>query len=206
TAGTPSAATVTVTNTAAVAGRSAVFTANVQSTGNGGGTVTLTVNGHTYVGSIAPGSTSAAFTVPTPAAGTFSYGNGAGDGFQPNLAGVAPAPINTTGTTLTYSVAKSTATVSASTPSVSHLSTGGYALVKVGAAGLTPTGTVSVILKTTTGVTKYGFAAKALSGGAAKVTFNRTLAHGAYYVWVYYSGNGNITAKPWARLATLVVS
>lgn len=207
TAGSPSAATVTVDHTAAIAGRSSVFTANVQSTGNGGGVVTLTVNGHTYVGSISAGATSVAFTVPTPAAGTFSYGNGTNDGFQPNLTGVAPAPINSVaGTTLTYTVAKATATVSASAPTVSHLSTGGYALVKVGATGLTPTGTVSVILKTTAGVTKYGFAAKALSGGAAKVTFNRTLAHGTYYVWVYYSGNSTINAKPWARLATLTVS
>lgn len=208
TAGSPSAANVTVTNTAAVAGRSTVFTVSVQSNGNGGGTVAFTANGVTRTGTIAAGSTSVQITVPTPTAGTFSYGNGDHDGFTPNLTGVGPAPINPTpGTTLTYTVAKATASVSvsASAPNVSHLRTNGYALVKVAATGLAPTGSVTVVLKTTTGVTKYTFAAKALSGGSAKVLFNKALAKGTYYVWVSYSGTGNINAKQSARLAKLTV-
>ena len=206
TAGSPSAANVTVTNSAAVAGRSTVFTVSVQSNGNGGGAVAFTANGATYTGTIPAGSTSVQLTVPTPTAGAFTYGNGAHDGFVPNLAGVGPAPVNPTpGTTLSYTVAKATASVSVTAPAVSHLRTSGYALVKVAASGLTPTGSVTVVLKTATGVAKYAFAAKALSGGAAKVLFNKALAKGTYYVWVSYSGNGNINAKPSARLAKLTV-
>lgn len=205
TAGSPSAATVTVSHTPAIAGRSSVFTASVQSIGNGGGTVNLTVNGHTYTGTIAAGSTSVDFTVSTPTAGTFTYGAGGQDGFVPNLSGVAPAPINTTGSPLTYTVAKASPVVTASAPTVSHLRTNGYVLVKVAATGLTPTGTVTVLLKTSTGVKKYAFAAKALSGGAAKVLFNKALAKGTYYVWVSYSGNGNVNAKASTKVAKLTV-
>ncbi|MGN6721687.1 MAG: hypothetical protein ACTHJM_03630, partial [Marmoricola sp.] len=120
TAGVASTSTVTVTNSAAVAGKSSVFTVGVQSTGNGGGSVTITINGKAYTGSIAPGATSVKFTVPTPLAGQFSYGGGSGDGFTPNLAGVAASPISTG----SYTVARATATLKASAPTVSHLRVG----------------------------------------------------------------------------------
>lgn len=189
--------TPTVTHTAAVAGKSSVFTVTVASNSNGGGQVAITINGTLYTGSIAAGATSVNFTVPTPAAGTFQYGTGASDGFTANLDGVGAAPINPNpATPLTYSVAKSAATVSATALKISHLSTGGYTGIKVAAAGLVPTGKVTVVLKTSTGVVKYTFAAKALgAGGGLKYTFGKALAHGTYVVWVSYSGNANINGK-----------
>ena len=203
--------TATVTHTAAVAGKTSVFTVNVTSNGNGGGTVAITINGKLYTGSIAAGATSVNFTVPTPAAGTFKYGNDSSnsatvnDGFTPNLDGVGAAPINTTpGTPLTYSVAKSTATITATALKISHTSAGGYTVVRVTAPGLTATGNVAVQLKTSTGVLKYNFSARALSGGAVKYLFSRTLAPGNYVVWVAYTGNGNINGKTYTKTAAVI--
>lgn len=199
TADVPSASTPTVIHTAAVAGKSTVVTVNVQSNGNGGGSVTITVNGKAYTGAIPAGQTSVAFTVPTPTAGTISYGNGTNDGFTPNLAGVAPSPI----TAGTITVAKATPVVKATAPKVSHLKIGS-ATVTVSATGLVPTGTVNVRVKTTSGVLKVSVT-KSLTSGKAVVSFGKTLPKGTYYVWVSYSGNSNVNAKALTRLATLTV-
>ena len=127
------------------------------------------------------------------------------DGFTPNLDGVGAAPINTTpGTPLTYSVAKSTATITATALKISHTSAGGYTIVRVTAPGLTATGNVAVQLKTSTGVLKYNFSARALSGGAVKYLFSRTLAPGNYVVWVAYTGNGNINGKTYTKTAAVI--
>ncbi|MGN6161793.1 MAG: hypothetical protein ACTHOG_08840 [Marmoricola sp.] len=201
TAGVASTSTVTVSNSAAVAGRSSVFTVDVQSTGNGGGAVTITINGTVYHGTIAAGSHAVTFTVPTPAAGTFSYGGGAGDGFQPNLAGVAAAPIASG----SYTVAKATATLTGSAPIVSHLKIG-TATVKVAATGLVPTGTVNILVKTTTGVLKVSLSGKALSGGKVTVSLGKRLAAGTYYVYASYSGNANIKSHSSVKVATLKVT
>ncbi|GAC1525513.1 MAG: hypothetical protein NVS3B1_14310 [Marmoricola sp.] len=205
TADVASTPTVTVSNTPATAGKSSVFTFAVQSNGNGGGTATVTINGHVYTGTIPAGSTSVHFTVPTPAAGTFQYGGGAGDGFVPNLAGVASAPVNLNpGTPLTYTVAKATPVVKATAARVSHLRIGS-AVVTVSATGLVATGTVRVQVRTTHGVLKLTSAARSLSGGKVVVSFGKTLPAGTYYVWVTYSGNANINGKSYTRLATLSV-
>lgn len=200
TADSASTPTPTVTNTPAIAGKSSVFTVNVTSNGNGGGTVAITINGTQYHGTIAPGATSVNFTVPTPAAGTFSYGGGATDGFTANLDGVGAAPINSA----QYTVAKSTATLSATALKISHTSAGGYTIVRVTAPGLTATGNVQVVLKTSTGVTKYSFSARALSGGAVKYLFSRTLAPGNYVVWVAYTGNSNIAGKGLTKTSAVI--
>lgn len=200
TADTPSASTPTVTHSAAVAGKSTVVTVGVQSNGNGGGSVTITVNGKAYTGSIPAGQTSVKFTVPTPTAGSIAYGGGTNDGFTPNLAGVAASPI----TPGTITVAKATPIVKASAPKVSHLKIGA-ATVTVSATGLTATGTVRVQVKTTRGVLKLTSASKTLSGGKAVVSYGKTLPKGTYYVWVTYSGNSNIKSKAYTRLATLTV-
>ncbi|MGN6162301.1 MAG: hypothetical protein ACTHOG_11450 [Marmoricola sp.] len=194
-----STSTVTVSNTPAVAGKSTVVTASVQSVSNGGGSVTITVNGHEYTGSIPAGSTSVNFTVPTPAAGSIAYGGGANDGFTPNLAGVASAPVPTG----TITVAKATPVVKATAAKVSHLKIGS-ATVTVTATGLVPTGTVNVRVKTTSGVLKLSVT-KSLSSGKAVVSFGKVLPKGTYYVWVSYSGNSNVNAKALTRLATLTV-
>jgi hypothetical protein len=200
TADAPSASTPTVTNTAAVAGKSTTVTVSVQSIGNGGGSVTITVNGTAYTGAIPAGQTSVKFTVPTPHAGSISYGNGTSDGFTPNLAGVAPSPI----TPGTITVAKTSATVKATAARVSHTKIGS-ATVTVTASGVTVSGTVRVQVKTTRGVLKLTSASKTLSGGKAVVSFGKTLPAGTYYVWVTYSGNSDINSKAYTRLATLTV-
>lgn len=197
--------TVTVTHSAAVAGKSSVFTFSVSSNGKGGGAATVTINGKVYKGSIAAGATSVNFTVPTPNAGTFQYGGGSGDGFVPNLAGVASAPVNLNPSSpLTYSVAKATPVVKATAPRVSHTKIGA-ATVTVSATGLVPTGTVTVQVKTTRGVLKLTTAKKTLSGGKAVVSYGKTLPAGTYYVWVTYSGSSNVNGKSYTRLATLTV-
>jgi len=178
-----------------------VVTAGVQSTSNGGGSVTITIGGRAYTGTIAAGATSVSFTVPTPTAGPLSYGGGANDGFTPNLSGVGAAPIPTG----SIAVAKATPTVKAVAPTVSHLRVGSVT-VTVAATGLVPTGNVSVQIKTTTGVLKAGTLTKALSGGKAVLSIGKLLPRGTYYVWVSYAGNANVSGKSLTRLATLVVS
>lgn len=201
-----STANVTVTNTAAVAGRASVFTVNVGSNSNGGGKVAVTINGTVYNGTIAPGATSVNFTVPTPAAGQFILGNGVNDAFTPNLDGVGVAPINPNqAVPLTYSVAKATASVTAVSPKVSHLKKG-TVTVKVAAAGLHPTGTVTVFVKTTTGVAKIKVVgAINATTGAVTLSFGKPLPAGTYFVWVAYNGNANINGKALTKLAKLSV-
>lgn len=201
TAGTPSTATVTVTNTAAVAGGSSKFTASVQSNGDGGGAVSITINGKVYTGTIAAGSHLVTFTVPTPNAGTFSFGGGATDGFTPNLPGVAAAPIASG----TYTVGKATPTVRATAPIVSHLRIGSVT-VRVTAPGLTPTGTVNIVVKTTRGVTKVSLLRKALVRGQVTASLGIRLPAGTYYVYVSYSGSANVKSRSLTRLATLKVT
>jgi len=195
-----STSTVTVSNLpAAVAGKSTVVTASVQQTSPGGGSVTITVNGHAYTGTIPAGQTSVGFTVPTPTAGSIAYGGGANDGFTPNLAGVAASPIPAG----TISVAKATPTVKATAAKVSHLKIGS-AVVTVTASGLVPTGTVNVRVYTTGHVLKASVT-KSLSGGKATVSFGKVLPKGTYYVYVSYAGNANVNAKALTKLATLTV-
>jgi len=198
TAGTASTATVIVTNTPAVAGKSSIFTVGVQSTGDGGGAITITINGKVYTATIAAGSRSTTFTVPTPVAGTFGFGGGSGDGFKPNLAGVAPAPI----TTGSYSVAKTNASLQATAPTVSHTRIA-TVTVKVSAAGVTPTGKVNVWIKTTAGITRVTLLGKVLSGGKVTASLGRTLPAGTYYVYVSYSGDANVNSHAVARVTTL---
>ncbi|BBH17974.1 hypothetical protein Back2_22610 [Nocardioides baekrokdamisoli] len=204
-ASTPTVGTPVITG--AVAGRTASFVFPVTSNSNGGGTLAVTINGNVYNTTVAAGSTTAApIAVPTPAAGTFQYGTGASDGFTANLDGVGAAPVNPNpATPLTYSVAKSTATVSASALKIVHTSTGGYTIVRVTAPGLVPTGNVGVQLRTSTGVVKYAFPWKALgSGGALKYAFGKALAKGTYVVWVTYGGNGNINGAGWTKTAAVI--
>lgn len=201
TAGIPSTATVTVSNVPSVAGTSSLFTVGVQSNGNGGGTINLTINGKVYSGTIAAGHTSVQLTVPTPAAGTFSYGGNPGDSFEPALPGVAPAPIAAG----TYSVAKATATIRASAPTVSHLRIGSVTAV-VTASGVKVTGTVGITVKTTTGLLRIRLSAKTLVGGKVTASLGRTLPRGTYYVWVSYSGNANISSHGAVRAARLLVT
>jgi hypothetical protein len=188
-----------------VAGKSGVFTVAVASKGNGGGTATVTINGKAYTVTIPSGPSAnlnetATITVPTPAAGTFNIG-AATDAFVPNLQGVN----GSAETASTYTVAKTTATVTGSSLRYSHLSTGGYTYVKVAAPGVTATGTVTVVLKTTTGATKYSFAAKTLgAGGTLKFAFGKALLKGTYVVWVSYSGNANINAKSLTKTAGVI--
>ena len=205
TADTPSQSTLTVTPPAhAVAGGSAVFTVAAQSTGNAGGSVTLTINGTAHTVAIPSGpktdvSESATITVPTPAAGTFSYGGGADDGFTPKLAGVGASAA----TPSTYTVAKATPVVEAVAPKVSH-TVAGKVTVTVAATGLHPTGTVTIVVKKGT-TTKATLSNKALVGGKVVGTLPR-LAAGTYYVYVSYSGDANTSAKASTKLATLTVS
>ena len=205
-ADTPSLSSLTVTPAGtAVVGKSAEFTVSASSTGNGGGTATVTINGKAYTVTIPSGPTtdtseSANVTVPTPAAGTFSIG-AATDQFTPNLVGAGAAQE----TASTYVVAKTNATLTATALKVSHTSTGGYTVVKVAAPGVAATGTVTVVLKTTRGVVKYSFPAKALgAGGQLKYTFRKALARGTYAVWVSYSGNANINKKALTKTAAVI--
>lgn len=200
TAGVGSTASVTVSNSAAVAGGSSKFTVSVQSNGDGGGSVSITINGKVYNGTIAAGSHSVSFTVPTPNAGTFGFG-AAADGFTPNLPGVAPAPIASG----TYSVSKATATVKATAPIVSHLRVGSVT-VRVSAAGLTPTGTVNILVKSTRGVTKVNLSRKALVNGQVVASLGVRLPAGTYYVYVSYGGSANVNGRGLAKLATLKVT
>lgn len=201
TAGIGSTASVTVGHSAAVAGGSSKFTVSVQSNGDGGGAITITINSKVYSGTIAAGSHSVVFTVPTPSAGTFSFGGGAGDGFTPNLPGVVAAPIASG----TYSVAKATATVKVTAPTVSHLRIGAVT-VRVTAPGLTPTGTVNIVVKTTRGVTKVSLSRKALVRGVAVASLGIRLPAGTYYVYASYSGSANVNSRGLAKLATLKVT
>jgi hypothetical protein len=192
-----STSTVTVSNTAAVAGRSSTVTASVQSNGNGGGTVSLTIAGVVHTATIPAGSTSASFVIPTPHAGSISFGGGS-DGFTPNLAGVAASPIPAG----SFAVAKATPVVRASAPRVSHTAAG-RVVVTVSATGLTPTGRVTVVIKhlSSTKVTRT----VTLSGGRATAILSR-LPRGTYTVYVSYSGSSDVSSKPSTRVTTLTVS
>ncbi|GAB4012127.1 Ig-like domain repeat protein [Nocardioides ultimimeridianus] len=201
----PSVSTLTVTPpaTTPVAGGSAMFTVAAQSTGNLGGTATVTINGTAYhvtlPPAVAPATQSVATVkVPTPAAGTFTIGADT-DGFTPTLQGVAPSQ-EATGT---YVVAKATPVVKAVAPKVSH-TVAGKVTVTVTATGLAPTGTVTIVVKKGT-TTKATLSSKALVGGKYVGTLPK-LPAGTYYVYVSYSGNANISAKASTKLATLTVS
>ncbi|MCW2783648.1 MAG: hypothetical protein JWP74_165 [Marmoricola sp.] len=197
TADPQSTSTVTVTNTAAVAGRSTTVTASVQSIGNGGGSVKLTVAGVAHTLTIAPGATSASVSVATPHAGAVSFGS-ATDGFTPNLAGVAASPIPVG----SFTVARTAPVVKATAAKVSHTKAGKVA-VTVTATGVTPTGKVTVVIKkgSSTKVTKT----VALSGGKGTATLSK-LPKGSYTVYVSYAGDSNVASKASTKLATLTVS
>ena len=203
-----SSATLTVSNTAAVAGGKTDVTVAVQSVGNGGGKVTITIDGTEYTGTIAattPGTTpsttpSVTFTVPTPDAGTISYGGGANDGFTPNLAGVAPAAVQPG----TLTVSKAAPKVTATAPTVSHTKAG-KVNVTVAATGVQPTGTVTVVVKKGT-KTVVTVANKALVNGKVAVTLTKKLAAGSYTVFVAYSGDDNVNSTTSTKVATLKVT
>lgn len=201
----PSTSTLTVTPPAAklVAGKSGVFTVTAQSTGNAGGTATVTINGKAYTVTIPAGpstdlSSSATVTVPTPAAGTFNIGADT-DGFTPNLAGVVPSQEAES----TYTVAKATPVVKASAPKVSHTKAG-KVTVTVTATGLHPTGKVTIVIKKGT-ATKATLSGKTLVGGKYVGTLPK-LAKGSYSVFVSYTGDANTAAKSSTKLASLTVS
>lgn len=195
----PSTSTVTETNTAAKAGGSTRVTFSVQSNGNGGGTINATIGGKAYTATIPAGHTSAVVTVPTPTAGTLAITGG----FTPNLAGVAASPIPP-GSKIT--VAKTTATVTASAPSVRH-TTRAKVNVAVSAAGVKPTGAVTVTVKLGT-KTEVTVANKAISAttGKVTVTLTKALPRGSYSVYVSYTGDKNVAAKASTKLTTLKVS
>ncbi|KHK97634.1 hypothetical protein LK09_10515 [Microbacterium mangrovi] len=197
TAGVGSSATVTVTHTAAVAGKSTVVTVAVQSIGNAGGSVALTVNGKVYSATIAKGQTTAKFTVPTPKAGTISFGGGANDGFTPNLSGIYFASIAQGSIT----VAKATPTVKATAARVSH-TVAGKAVVTVAATGLTPTGKVTVTIKKGTAIKATRIVS--LVGGKATASLPK-LPVGTYYVYVSYTGDANVNKTASTKLTTLAV-
>ncbi|HWU22622.1 MAG TPA: hypothetical protein VN088_13900 [Nocardioides sp.] len=200
-----SVSTLTITPPAkAVAGGSATFTVTATSTGNAGGSADVTINGTVYHVTIPAGlstdtSASATVRVPTPAAGTFSFGGGAQDGFTPTLAGVAASQPSSG----SYVVAKATPVVKAVAPKVSH-TVAGKVTVTVAATGLVPTGTVTIVVKKGT-TTKATLSNKALVAGKYVGTLPK-LPAGTYYVYVSYSGNANISAKASTKLATLTVS
>ncbi|MCW2854404.1 MAG: hypothetical protein JWR52_19 [Marmoricola sp.] len=198
TADVGSASTPVVSHSAAVAGRSTTVTVTVQSIGNGGGTVKITIAGVQHTGTIAPGATSTSFVIATPHAVTINYGGAGSDGFTPNLAGVLPSPIGAGA----FPVAKATPVVRATAARVSH-TVAGKVVVTVSATGLTPTGHVTVVIKkgTTTKVTRT----VALSGGRATATLIR-LPRGTYYVYVSYSGSSDVASKGSTRLTTLTVT
>jgi hypothetical protein len=199
-----SASTLTVTPPSKlVAGGTATFTVSASSTGNGGGTATVTIGGTAYNVTIPSGpasdtSESATIKVPTPTAGPLHVGS-ANDGFLPNLPGVAASQEAAADLT----VAKATPVVKATAPKVSHTKAG-KVTVTVTAAGLHPTGTVTIVVKKGTS-TKATLSGKALSGGMYVGTLPK-LAAGSYYVYVSYSGDANTAAKASTKLATLTVS
>jgi len=98
--------TVEVTAPAsAVAGKPAVYNVTVTSTGNGGGTVTLTIDGKDFTGKVAAGSTTGTVSVTLPTAGTFPVTGS----FVPNLGGVASAPVQADALTVAVNQAKADA-------------------------------------------------------------------------------------------------
>lgn len=192
----PSTATATAAVTrAGTPGTSAVVTVNVQSNGNGGGTVALTVNGVNYTATVPAGATSASFTIPTPAVGSYSYSGS----FTPALTGVAATRIANG----SFDVAKLAPTVKAVAPKV-KASKKAKVTVTVTASGVRPTGTVTVVVKKGT-KTVVRAKPKALAGGKAVVTLPKKLKKGTYKVFVSYSGDAAVNAAPLKSLATLKV-
>lgn len=201
-----STATVTEMNSAAKAGGSTVVTFGVQSNGNGGGSLSVTINGKSYTATVpttvATGQTepTVSFTIPTPTAGSIAFGGGSTDGFTPNLAGVAPAAIAAG----TIAVAKATPKVTASAPAVSHTKKG-KVNVTVTATGVKPTGKVTVVIKKGS-ATKLTIKNKALSNGKVAVALTKALPKGTYNVYVSYTGDSNTNAAASKKLTTLKVS
>jgi hypothetical protein len=198
---TPSTATPTVTvKTAGVAGKSVVLAVSVKSNGNQGGTATISVNGQDYTGTVNPGTTvngvtqdaSGTVTIPTPAAGTFSYTGS----FIPSLAGVAAAPIAAGTFTVAKApapivkVVKVNATIKAVAPKVSHTKKGKVA-VTVTAPRTVATGTVTVVIKKGT-KTALKVKPKALVNGKVVVKLTKKLKKGKYKVFVSYSGSAKV--------------
>lgn len=199
----PSTATVTTSVKAAgVAGKSVVLAVDVQSNGNGGGVATITVGGKSYTGTVPAGRTTGTVTIPTPAAGTFSYSGS----FAPALAGVAAAPIAEGSFTVAKAapapVVKVNGTVKAVAPKTKHTKKA-KVTVTVAASGTVPTGTVTVVVKK--GSKTVVTLTKALGGGKAVATLPKKLKKGSYKVLVSYAGDAKVNPVALRSVTTLKV-
>lgn len=190
----------------AVAGGSMKFLLSGSTVGNSGGTATVTVNGKAYTKTI-PAATSATataataiLTVPTPKAGTFHFGAPT-DGFIPALPAAAPSQESQAASPGSYTVKKATAKVAVKAPAVKH-TVAGKVTVTVTAAGLHPTGKITVLVKK--GTAKKFSATKSLVSGKAVVTLKK-LPVGKYSVYVSYTGDSNINKVASKKYTTLTV-